>query len=94
MEDNVLKLKAISDVTRYKTIKLLLSKKYCVRAISRKLKITEAAVSQHLQILRKAGIVTGEKEGYFTHYRVNKNILTEIAATISELAKGDNNIKN
>jgi len=23
-----------------------------------------------------------------------KNILTEIAATISELAKGDNNIKN
>jgi predicted transcriptional regulator len=41
--------------------------------------ITNAAVSQHLQILRKGGLVTGEKRGYWTHYTVEKAVL-ELAA--------------
>jgi len=35
------------------------------------LDISNAAVSQHLQILRETGLMRGEKRGYWTHYSVD-----------------------
>ena len=75
--NNIEILKIISDETRYAIINLLLSKGYCVRALAKRLKITEAAVSQHLSVLKKADIVSGEKKGYFMHYKVNANLITD-----------------
>ena len=51
-----------------------------------RLSISEAAVSQHLQILRKAGLVTGEKRGYWTHYSVDKTVIRQIAEALMERA--------
>ena len=79
-------LKAISDDTRMKIITLLLQHNYCVRALAGKLGISEAGVSQHLKILREAGLVSGEKKGYFVHYSVNRDALREIAGNIESLA--------
>ena len=42
-----LTLKALSDETRMKLVILLLKNNYCVRALAKELKISEAAVSQH-----------------------------------------------
>ena len=58
-----LTLKALSDETRMKIVILLLKNNYCVRALAKELKISEAAVSQHLKVLREAGLLTGEKKG-------------------------------
>lgn len=80
-------LKAISDDTRLKIITNLLQRNYCVRALARILNISEAAVSQHLKILRNAGLVSGEKKGYFVHYSVNRNLLIELAKNIEALAE-------
>jgi len=77
-------LKTIADTTRYSIIDLLLSKNYCVRALANRLKISEAAVSQHLSILKKANLVFGEKKGYFMHYRVNAKLITKTLNTISQ----------
>ncbi len=79
-------LKAISDDTRMKIINLLLRHDYCVRALARKLNISEAGVSQHLKVLREAGLVLGEKKGYFVHYSVKRDALKEIAGNINALA--------
>lgn len=84
--DRSLILKAIADDTRMKIITLLLQHNYCVRALSRKLEISEAAVSQHLKVLREAGLLSGEKKGYFMHYDVNRNQLHELAREIDALA--------
>ena len=46
-------LKAMSDETRFKILTLLLEHNYCVRGLAKKLDLSEAAVSQHLKILRK-----------------------------------------
>lgn len=70
--------KAISDETRWRLIQMLLSREWCGKALARRLDISEAAVSQHLKILREAGLVGGEKRGYWTHYSVNKKILEGI----------------
>ena len=84
--DRTLVLKAIADDTRRSIIILLLRHNFCVRALAKKLEISEAAVSQHLKVLRRSGLLSGEKKGHFMHYDVNRNVLHELAGEIKALA--------
>lgn len=67
MELEVL-LKALGEPMRLKIYQALLERKHCVRSLSKKLGISESAISQHMKILREAGLVYGEKFSYHTHY--------------------------
>ena len=64
-------LKVLSVGTRLRIIQLLNGRALCVNALARRLGITQSAVSQHLRILREAGLVVDEKRGYYVHYRLN-----------------------
>jgi DNA-binding transcriptional ArsR family regulator len=64
--------KALSDPTRFKIFLLLNSRIFCVNGIVNFLQISQPAVSQHLKILREAGLVKIEKKGYWVHYSSNK----------------------
>lgn len=86
-------LKALSDETRFNIVELLLKHDFCVGALAKQLNISGAAVSQHLQVLRKAGLVTGEKRGYFTHYVVNRHLLAETADKMHEMASQRNSVE-
>ena len=79
MNDFVPILKALADENRFRIINLLLSHDFCVGALASHLGISKAAVSQHLQVLRKSGLVKGEKRGYWTHYSVERSMLHDIA---------------
>ena len=61
MNDFVTLLKSLADENRFKILEILLSSDLCVGALAHRLDISESSVSQHLQILRKAGVVKGEK---------------------------------
>ncbi len=61
-------LKALGEPTRLKMYQAMLSRKHCVRSLSKKLGISESAISQHMKIMKDAGLVYGEKYGYHTHY--------------------------
>ena len=61
-------LKALGEPTRLAIYKSLLERKHCVRSLSKKLGISESAISQHMKIMKEAGLVYGEKYGYHTHY--------------------------
>ncbi|NLD87816.1 MAG: winged helix-turn-helix transcriptional regulator [Clostridiales bacterium] len=87
MKNSTAVLKAIADDTRLKIVKLLLRHNYCVGALARNLGLTEAAVSQHLKVLREAGLLIGEKRGYFMHYDVDREQLRTLASEFVELAK-------
>ena len=78
-------LKAIADETRMKILTMLLNRNYCVRALARNLELTEATISQHLKVLREAGLLVGEKRGYFMHYDVEKKVLRELAGELEAL---------
>jgi ArsR family transcriptional regulator len=78
-------IKTLADDTRFKLVKLLLTHDLCVGALARHLGISEAAVSQHLKQLREAGLVKGEKRGYWTHYLVERSKLNELAESVREL---------
>jgi len=79
-------LKALSDARRLGILKMLLRTDFCVGALANHLGISKPAVSQHLQILRKAGLVRGEKRGYWTHYAVEKQALVRIAEELRQMA--------
>ena len=85
--ENIAILKVLADDTRMRLVRLLLTHNFCVRALARKLKISEAAVSQHLRVLREAGLLTGEKKGYFMHYGVNREMLHNLARELDALAE-------
>lgn len=67
--------KVLSVESRVRIVQLLKSRVLCVNALAQLLDISPAAVSQHLRILRDAGIVRPEKRGYFVHYRLDEETL-------------------
>ena len=93
MEKELAILKALSDSNRMKILDLLLHNDYCVGALALKLDLSEPAVSQHLKVLRQAGIVTGVKRGYYTHYDVNPEPLRQVASILVHMAVDEHNRK-
>lgn len=91
MDNFLIVIKSLADDTRLKIITLLLKHDFCVRALANKLNISEAAVSQHLQILKKAGLVKGEKRGYYTHYLVQREVIREAAKNLKDIASKEYN---
>lgn len=79
-------LKALADENRLKILQMLLNGDWCVGALAQHLGISKPAVSQHLRVLRKAGLVKGEKRGYWTHYVVEREAMNRIAEQIQAMS--------
>ena len=81
MKDSV--IKALGEPKRFLLLKLMAEQGYCVRALARKSQLSESAVSQHLKILREAGLVYGDKKGYYTHYCLDKEALDQLITELT-----------
>ncbi len=79
--------KALADDNRLKIIEMLLSGDLCVGALAHRLGISRAAVSQHLQILSNAGLISGERRGHWIHYMVRKGALEEVSRVLGEMTR-------
>ncbi|MFP4107419.1 MAG: ArsR/SmtB family transcription factor [Phycisphaerae bacterium] len=78
-------MKVLSVQTRVHIVQLLKGRAMCVNALASRLDVTQGAVSQHLRIMRDAGLVIDEKRGYFVHYRLNDKTLTAWRTEIDAL---------
>lgn len=78
-------LKALGEPMRFKILDCLLERKHCVRSLSRKLGITESAISQHIKIMKGAGLVYGIKHGYHMHYLPSQEALDLLASYFTEI---------
>lgn len=67
--------KVLSVETRIKIIELLKAGPLSVNTIAEALEISQSAVSQHLRILKQAGLVIDERRGYHIYYSLNKDKL-------------------
>ena len=76
-------LKALCEPKRFYLLRLMAERSYCVRALAVKSELSESAVSQHLKVMREAGLVYGVKKGYYTHYCLDKAVLGEIINELS-----------
>ncbi len=78
--------KVLAVETRVKIIELLKSKgPLGAKSIAERLGITPAAVSQHLKILRQAGLVRNERKGYWIPYSIDEEALENCAHVLSEV---------
>ncbi|MEI6582114.1 MAG: metalloregulator ArsR/SmtB family transcription factor [Chitinophagia bacterium] len=79
-------LRSINHKLRQQIIKLLdESQKMTVTEIYVKLRLEQSVASQHLAILRRAGIVTTSRDGKFIYYSVNYQRLAEVVRFVESL---------
>lgn len=79
-------LRALNHKLRQQLIKLIEEeKKITVTEIYVRLKLEQSVASQHLAILRKAGIVTTQRDGKFIFYIINHKRIDEISNFVTQL---------
>lgn len=78
-EDLSIKIfKALGHPIRYKIIKFLFDGPKCVCKLNENIEFSQANLSQHLRLLKEAGIVTSEKVGLQIHYRLASDDIRNI----------------
>jgi DNA-binding transcriptional ArsR family regulator len=81
-------LRALNHKLRQQIIKLLdENKKMTVTDIYVQLRLEQSVASQHLAILRRAGVVKTDRDGKYIYYFVNHDRLTQINNFVEELLK-------
>jgi len=80
-------VRALNHKLRLSILKLLADKpKSPVTSIYVKLKLEQSVASQHLAIMRRAGIVKSERDGKFIYYSINTSRILEIQKLSKKLA--------
>jgi DNA-binding transcriptional ArsR family regulator len=83
----VLVLRAVNHKLRQRVIDLLEENdSMTVTDIYIKLRLEQSVASQHLAILRRAGVVLTDRQGKFIFYSLDKERLAQIMRLVEELA--------
>ena len=61
------------------------NKKLTVTELYMRMHLAQPVASQHLAILRKAGIVTTDRSGKFIYYTINKTRINEIMQFVKDI---------
>jgi rhodanese-related sulfurtransferase len=78
--------KALASGRRIELLDVLANGERTVEALAGEVGLTVANTSQHLQILRQAGLVSGRREGTSIHYRLASPEVFELWRTLRTLA--------
>ncbi len=79
--------KALNDETRREIIELLKEKDMNAGEIAKNFNISKPSISHHLDILKRADLITSEKKGQFIKYSLNTTILEDLLNWILNLKK-------
>jgi ArsR family transcriptional regulator len=82
MREFVKVMKALSDPTRVKILKLLEKRMFCVCELQTALGIAQSTTSKHLRQLEDAGLVMSEKDGLWVNYTVADGRQSPYAAAL------------
>ena len=75
-------MKALSDPSRVKIMKMLQKKVMCVCEITAALGVAQSTASKHLKILEDAGLITSYKEGLWVNYTLADGEASPYAASL------------
>ena len=90
--DVLLIIKVLGEPMRFKIFQCLLERKHCVRSLSKKLSVTESAISQHLKIMMECGLVYGKRFGYHIHYFPNQKTVDFLAEAFFQMQEKSKNM--
>ncbi len=77
--------KLLSVDTRIDIVEALKRQTLSVGEIAEAVGVTQSATSQHLRVLKNAGLVTSERKGYYIHYSLDRDALEECRARLNRI---------
>ncbi len=90
LRQGVVTLRAVNHRLRQDIIELLSeSEPMTVTDIYVKLRLEQSVASQHLAILRRAGIVLTDRKGKYIYYTLNTEKLSLIAKLVENISEAD-----
>ena len=87
MQDLIKALKAISDETRLRILKIMLERECCVCEVMQALDISQSRASHNLRILQDAGFVKSRRDGAWIVYALNWQTANSHAMSLTKLLK-------
>jgi ArsR family transcriptional regulator len=75
-------MKALSDPSRVKIVKMLQHRVMCVCEIQAALDLAQSTVSKHLRVLEDTGLLSHEKEGLWVNYHLTDGSNSPYAASL------------
>ena len=95
MNENANIAKALSDTSRLLIIEILSCGELCACKILEKFNFSQPTLSHHMKILCDCGLVSGRKEGKWTYYTLNAEVVNNYLSFIRKITtKSDNCICN
>ncbi len=80
-------LKALAHPSRLFIVEKLNDREHCVCELTKMLGIDTSTVSKHLTVLKRAGIVRGEKRGLKIFYRLQYPCILGFTSCIKDMAE-------
>lgn len=80
--------KALSDPVRREILNLLKEHSLAAGEIASRFDLTQASVSYHLSILKKAGLIRESKKKNFIYYELNASIFQELMLYLKQFTGG------
>lgn len=82
--------KALGDENRIRILKLLGTGEKCACRLLEELNISQPTLSHHMKILCDTGIVSGRREGKWTHYSICCEGVCKVRGLMKELLSAEN----
>ncbi len=87
MRDLIKAMKALSDETRLRILKILLEKECCVCEVMQALDISQSRASRNLGILQNAGFLKARRDGAWIVYSVDRQTANRYATSLANLLR-------
>ena len=82
--------KALSDPARRDILEMLKNKPLSAGEIAKQFDMTQATVSYHLKVLKKADLIRENRKKNFIYYELNRTVLEELMMWLSDLKNKEN----
>lgn len=82
--------KALSDPARRDILEMLKNKPLSAGEIAKQFDMTQATVSYHLKVLKKADLIRENRKMNFIYYELNLTVLDELMMWLSDLKNKEN----
>ena len=85
----VLCFKALSDETRLQILEMLTMGELCACKILEQFQFTQPTLSYHMKTLTQADLVNARKEGKWTYYSINREIMQAVGSCFERLLEAE-----
>lgn len=80
-------MRALADPLRLQIVTLLARETLCSTHLIEETGAKQTNLSNHLKVLREAGVVETEPCGRFTYYKLRPDVIAQLAGQFAELAE-------